>query len=114
VCAQAVNAFNVATTLPKEPTADQSANLLMLIDQTFADLVSRLRQVPVASADQPAVRAWLTDWDNYVAFGRTYAAAVRSGTERELVQNDSASQGALRRRLQAFAIANHMPSCKFQ
>jgi hypothetical protein len=114
VCTQTVHTFDVATTLPKQPSADQSADVLLMIDRTFADLVSQLRQIPVVPADQPAVSGWLADWDSYVAFGQTYAAAVRGGKERELVQNNSASQGALRRRLQAFAVANHMASCKFQ
>ena len=114
VCTKAVRTFDVATTLPKNASNAQSAALLMAIDQIFAAMVAQLHQVPVSAADQTTINHWLADWDSYVAFGHTYANAVLAGTDGILVRNDSASQGALRRRLQAFAVANHMASCKFQ
>jgi hypothetical protein len=113
VCKQSVHIFDTASTLSKEPTNAQSADLLDAIDQTFAAMVVQLRAIPVAAPDQGAVHGWLADWDAYVAFGHTYAAAVRTGSERGLIQSDSVSQGQLRRRLHAFAKANHMSSCVF-
>jgi hypothetical protein len=113
VCKQGVHVFDTASTLSKEPTNAQSADLLSAIDQTFAAMVLQLKAIPVAAADQAAVGAWLADWDTYVAFGKTYAAAVRIGAERDLIRANTASQGDLRRRRNAFAKANHMPSCVF-
>jgi hypothetical protein len=113
VCSQSVHSFDTATTLSKQPTNAQSADLLENIDQTFTALVAQLRAIPVAAVDQRAVNGWLADWDAFIAFGHTYAAAVRTGTEGPLVKADTGSQGALLRRRNAFATANHMPSCVF-
>jgi hypothetical protein len=113
-CSRTKTIFDTASTLPKEPTNGQSADLLDTIDRTFASLLSELRQLPVAARDQSAVSRWLDDWDSYVSFGRTYAAALRTGSERDLVRNQKTPQGRLRRRLQAFAVANHMAVCRFQ
>jgi hypothetical protein len=112
-CQRAVHIFNTTPTLGQQPSQAQAADLLDKIDATFAALVAELRQIPVAPADRDAVNGWLRDWDSYVAFGRTYAGAVRTGSERDLVARDSASQGALRRSLQAFAVANNMKACRF-
>jgi hypothetical protein len=112
-CLGAVRLFDTGTTLPNQPSKEQSAEFLESIDATFADLVRQLHQITVARADQSAVTGWLADWDAYVAFGHTYANAVRAGTDGQLVRADSQSQGALRRRLRAFATANHMPACRF-
>jgi hypothetical protein len=112
-CKDTARQFDTDTTLGQTPSNAQSADFLENIDATFADLVRRLRALPVSPADQAAVQAWLADWDAYVAYGHTYAAAVRKGSDRALVQRDAASQGALRRRLRAFATANHIAECRF-
>jgi hypothetical protein len=113
VCRDTAQVFDVATTLPKIPTQTQAADLLVAIDGHFATMVAKLRQLTPAPADQAAVKTWLSDWDSYVAFGSKYADAVRAGAERDVVRNDSASQGDLRRRLQSFAVVNHMKACRF-
>lgn len=112
-CQAAVDVFNTDTTLGNEPTRAQSADALDSIDRTFAELVARLRLLPVAAADRTAVNAWLADWDAYVAFGRLYADAVRIGREQPLIRTQSAAQGQLRRRLRAFAAVNHLQACRF-
>jgi hypothetical protein len=114
VCVGIKHIFDTDTSLPKNAGNKQSADFLDHLDATFADLVRQLRLLPVAGPDQLAVSGWLGDWDAYVAYGHTYAAAVRTGSEGPLIQRDSASQGALRRRIQAFASANNMAPCHFQ
>jgi hypothetical protein len=113
-CLAAKHIFDTDTSLPNDATNKQSADFLDSIDATFASLVTQLKAIPVAAADQAAVNGWLTDWNAYVAFGHTYAAAVRTGSEGPIVQQDASSQGALRRRIQAFATANNMAACHFQ
>jgi hypothetical protein len=76
-------------------------------------MVSQLKQIPVASGDQGAVRHWLDEWDAYDSYGHQYAASVKAGSERDLVGNDSARIGALRRERNGFARANHMSTCAF-
>jgi hypothetical protein len=70
-CLGAVRLFDTGTTLPNQPSKEQSAEFLESIDATFADLVRQLHQITVARADQSAVTGWLADWDAYVAFGHT-------------------------------------------
>ena len=49
----------------------------------------------------------------YDAYGHQYAAAVKTGSERDLVAHDSARIGALRRERNGFANANSMATCAF-
>jgi hypothetical protein len=113
VCRQYAQVFDTATTLSKEPSNEEISRLLTYIASTFDGMVARLRALPVAPADQAAVGHWLDQWDQYDAFGHQYAAAVARGAERDLVVQDSASQGRLRRDRNAFATANHMSACSF-
>ena len=113
VCTQTVHVFDTATSLPKDPSRDQSANFLENLAGTFATLVTQLKAIPVQQVDQPVVGAWLNDWDAYVAFGHTYAEAVRTGNDGTFVRTQSAAQGTLRRRIRAFAAVNHMSKCRF-
>jgi hypothetical protein len=113
VCSQTVQIFDTATSLPKDPSRDQSANFLENVAATFQTMVSQLHALAVNAPNQPAVNAWLSDWDAYVAFGHTYAEAVRTGHDGALVQSDSARVGAIRRRIRAFAAVNHMRKCRF-
>jgi hypothetical protein len=112
-CQQAVHVFDTDTSLPKDPSKAMSADFLENVDGTFRELVTRLRALPVASVDRATVSAWLSDWDAYVLYGHTYAEAVRVGSDGALIQRDATSQGALRRRLRAFAAVNHMRPCRF-
>jgi len=115
VCRTAAHSFDAVTTLPKTPTRDQSADLLVAIDGIFATMVESLHGLrpPAGPADEAAVRAWLRDWDAYVEFGSRYAAAVRAGTDGELVKREGRAEGELRRHLRAFAAVNHMGACVF-
>jgi len=113
VCRQYVQVFNTDTTLGDQPTEQQSGAFLETIASTFDAMVVKLKTIPVAPADQAAVSRWLAQWDAYDSFGHEYAAAVTKGGERDLVSQNSASQGTLRRQRNAFAAANHMRSCVF-
>jgi len=113
VCQQYVQVFNTDTTLGDQPTEQQSGEFLENIASTFDAMVAKLKTIPVAAADQAAVSQWLAQWDEYDAFGHKYAAAVSKGDERDLVSQNAASQGTLRRQRNAFAAANHMRSCDF-
>lgn len=113
VCRRYAQVFDTATTLSKEPSQAEAGDFLDGIATTFDVIVGELRAIPVAPADQGAVGAWLADWDAYDAYGHRYAAAVRAGAERDLVATDSSRIGALRRRRNGFARANHMSSCAF-
>jgi hypothetical protein len=112
-CQQTVHIFDTDTSLPKDPSKAVSADFLENVDATFRELVARLRALPVSATDQAAVSAWLSDWDTYVAYGQTFAEAVRVGGDGALIKRDAASQGALRRRLRAFAAVNNMRPCRF-
>jgi hypothetical protein len=113
VCKQYVTVFNTATTLGKNPTAAQSGAFLDSIASTFDAMVARLAALPVASADQPAVSQWLSEWRDYDTFGHQYAAAVRNGAERDLVRNDVSRVDGILRTRNGFAKANHMSACAF-
>jgi hypothetical protein len=113
ICQQYVQVFNTDTTLGDQPTEQQSGDFLETIASTFDAMVAKLKTIPVAPADQAAVSRWLAQWDEYDAFGHQYAAAVSKGDERNLVSENAASQGTLRRQRNAFAAANHMRSCDF-
>lgn len=113
VCARYVTVFDTATTLSKEPTQVQAGDFLESIATSFDTMVAQLRAIPVAPADRAAVDQWLADWDAYDAYGHQYAAAVKTGAERDLVTHDSARIGALRRQRNGFANANSMGTCAF-
>ncbi|GAC1318421.1 MAG: hypothetical protein NVSMB12_17240 [Acidimicrobiales bacterium] len=113
VCARYVHVFDTATTLSKEPSQAQAGDFLQSIATDFDTMVTQLKALPVTAADQPAVTQWLADWDAYDEYGHEYAAAVRTGAERDLVTHDSARIGALRRRRNGFAHANSMGTCAF-
>ena len=113
VCRRYVQVFDTATTLGQSPSARDSGDFLEHIASTFDGMVAQLHALPVAPADRTAVAAWLGQWDAYDTFGHRYAAAVAAQSERDLVEQDSAAQGALRRSRNAFATANHMPACVF-
>lgn len=113
VCKHYVTVFNTENTLDKEPSQAQAGDFLESIATSFDAMVGQLRTIPVKPADQAAVGQWLNDWDAYDAYGHTYAAAVRAGSERDLVVHDSSRIGALRRRRNGFAKANHMGACAF-
>ena len=113
VCARYVTVFDTATTLSKEPTQVQAGDFLESIATSFDAMVAQLKALPVAPADRAAVDHWLADWDAYDAYGHQYAAAVKTGSERDLVAHDSARIGALRRERNGFANANSMATCAF-
>jgi hypothetical protein len=113
VCKQYVTVFDTATTLGKSPTAAQSGAFLDSIASTFDAMVAKLSTLSVAAPDRPSVSEWLAEWRDYDAFGHQYAAAVRSGAERDLVRTDVARIDGILRQRNGFAKANHMGACAF-
>lgn len=79
---------------------------------TLSDTAGQLRSLPVAAADHPRVEHWLGRWDDYIGAGRRYAAALRTGNEREYTR--VAREGAApEKEVYVFARANGMAQCSF-
>ncbi len=76
----------------------------------LAEVVARLRSLPVAAGDQAEVDRWLDDWDAYVAVGHRYADALREGTEKTYTSVADLGN-PLARRIFLFSRANGMPAC---
>jgi hypothetical protein len=113
ICAQYVQVFNTGTTLGNQPSQAESASFLESIAVSFDQMVAKLRALPVIPADQALVRQWLDQWDQYDAFGHTYAVAVKNGTEGPLVKSQKSAIDSLLRTRNAFAKANNMKQCAF-
>lgn len=94
---------------PKDE-AELVASKVELTANGLANLVTQLRALPVAAADEPRVDRWLDDWDTYIAVGRRYTADLRRG------EDDAPARAArdgdpLTRRVYLFSRSNGMPSC---
>jgi hypothetical protein len=113
VCKRFVQVFNTETTLGNLPTNAQSAGFLDSIATSFDSMVAQLRALPVGSSSFSLVQGWFNEWDTYDAYGHRYAAAVKAGSERDLVANDKSNIDGLLRQRNAFAKANHMGACAF-
>ncbi|MHB8464668.1 MAG: hypothetical protein ACYDH6_14455 [Acidimicrobiales bacterium] len=113
VCQRYSRTFDTETTLSKQPSQAQAGAFLESIASSFDHMVGELRALPVADADRTNVAQWLGDWQTYDAYGHRYAAAVKSGTERDLVAKDKNAVDGLLRTRNAFANANHMGACAF-
>jgi len=113
ICKSYEHLFNTETTLGQTPTQEQAGAFLDHIAGSFDAMVDTLAQIPVTPAAQGPVAQWLSEWRQYDSFGHTYAAAVAQGAERNLVTEDSAGEGKLRRTRNGFAKANHMSACAF-
>ena len=113
VCKQYAQVFDTATTLVHLPSQTQTGDFLESIARSFDSMVGSLHGLPVVGVDQAMVGQWLSDWDAYDAYGHRYAAAVRSGAERDLVARDKQTIDHLLRRRNGFAKANHMSACAF-
>ncbi|HUP70761.1 MAG TPA: hypothetical protein VM142_13235 [Acidimicrobiales bacterium] len=94
---------------PKDE-AELVASKVELTANGLEGLVTQLRALPVAAADEPRVDRWLDDWDTYIAVGRRYTADLRRG------EDDAPARAArdgdpLTRRVYLFSRSNGMPSC---
>jgi hypothetical protein len=112
-CQHYVHVFDTATTLSRDPSAQDSGRFLDTIATNFDHMVVALSALPVAPVDRAAVAQWLSDWRAYDAYGHQYAVAVSNGAERDLVHNDKSRIDGLLRRRNGFAKANHMNACAF-
>lgn len=96
-----------------EKPKDEAELVASKVETTAAGLerlVSQLRVLPVAAADQVRVDRWLDDWDTYIAVGRRYSADLRKGDGEAAVR--AARDGdPLTRRVYLFSKSNGMPSC---
>jgi hypothetical protein len=76
----------------------------------LAAVAARLRTIPVRDEDAGRVRAWLTDWDRFIAVGRRYAAAVKAGDEERFTKIDDEAVD-LAQRIGRFAKGNRIDEC---
>jgi len=113
VCKGYVRVFDTETTLGKTPSNVEAGDFLDSIAASFDRMVAELRALPVAPADEVNVAQWLAQWQTYDAYGHRYAAAVRTGSERDLVARDKTTIDGLLRQRNGFAKANHMSACAF-
>ena len=91
------------TTQLRPATIDATADGL-------AAVAAELRTLPVRAQDQDRVRAWLADWDRFIAVGHRYAAAVRAGDEERYTQIDDEAVD-LAQRIGRFARGNRIDEC---
>ena len=89
---------------------EQVASKVELTANGLEGLVTQLRALPVATADEARVDRWLDDWETYIAVGRRYSADLRRG------DSDAPARAArdgdpLTRRVYLFSKSNGMPSC---
>jgi hypothetical protein len=92
-----------STTELKPATIDATADGL-------AAVAAELRTLEVRAADQSKVRAWLADWDRFIAVGHRYAAAVKAGDEDLYTKIDDEAVD-LAQRIGRFARGNRIDEC---
>jgi hypothetical protein len=76
-------------------------------------VVADLRDLPVASADAPAVDRWLRSWDRSIDLGRTRLAALEEGDEAAAERAVARRQDPEAARIR-FALVNGMNRCLFR
>lgn len=91
-----------------DATDDERADAVARYIDEVEGLAGELRAL--AAAPGAGLRAWLDDWDAYVASGRRYVAAARLGDLRGLQQADEDSRRVLRR-IDTVSVANGMGDC---
>jgi hypothetical protein len=92
-----------STTELKAATIDATA-------EGLAAVAADLRALPVRSDDGAEVRAWLADWDRFIAVGHRYADAVKAGDEEHYTQIDDEAID-LAQRIGRFARGNGIDEC---
>jgi hypothetical protein len=92
-----------STTALKPATIDATADGL-------AAVAAELRTIPVRAEDEARVRAWLADWDRFIAVGHRYAAAVKAGDEEGYTKIDDEAVD-LAQRIGRFARGNGIDEC---
>lgn len=74
------------------------------------ELTEEIEDLPVKPADRAEVDDWLEAWREYIAAGRRYADAVRTGDADAFSAQAEASRDSLNR-IGRFARANHIDAC---
>ena len=92
-----------STTALQPETIDATADGL-------AEVATELRALPVRAEDQGRVRAWLADWDRFIAVGHRYAAAVKAGDAERYTKIDDEAVD-LAQRIGRFAKGNGIDQC---
>ncbi len=92
-----------STTELKPATIDATADGL-------AAVAAELRALEVRAEDEGRVRAWLSDWDRFIAVGHRYAAAVEAGDEERYTKIDDEAVD-LAQRIGRFARGNRIDEC---
>ncbi len=77
----------------------------------IAGLATRIRTIDAPPGDAAAVRGWLSDWDQYVVIGRSYADLVETDVKRADAIGRS-GDGA-QKRADQFATGNGLNECTF-
>lgn len=95
-CAQALPGLRIT---PKSGPATESDT------QGIARLADRLGQLPVSTANQPEVNAWLADWHTYAS--DTRATAAKPSADPQVLLQASLAQT----RADEFAVANGITAC---
>jgi hypothetical protein len=75
-----------------------------------AAVAAELKQLPVRSQDRARVKAWLADWDRFVAVGHQYAAAVKADDPERYTRIDDQAVD-LAERIGRFAKGNGIDDC---
>jgi hypothetical protein len=75
-----------------------------------AAVAAELKTIPVRSQDQSRVKAWLADWDRFVAVGHRYAAAVKADDPDRYTRIDDEAVD-LAQRIGRFAKGNGIDEC---
>jgi hypothetical protein len=106
------------TTVPKlrapdrkgPSTTDLKPTTINATADGLAAVAAELRTLPVQPDDQARVRAWLADWDRFIAVGHQYAAAVKAGDDERYTQIDDDAID-LAQRIGRFARGNRIDEC---
>lgn len=101
-----------------DPPAGQDASFDERADRVdrgtarLEEMVEKLRAIPVAAEDRAAVANWLGIWDEFLAVGPRYAAAIRTGNP-ELYEPIGNEGDRPITAINEFARANGLDQCAF-
>ena len=94
----------------KSPSLPAVAARVDDVSNQLAAFATELRAIPVRAENVAQVDAWLHEWDVYIAVGHRYAAAVRTGNDKQY--SAVAKQGVPPvRAIARFARGNRIDNC---
>lgn len=110
ICDNVVPTLRAERKPERKLSDDEVANRIDEVANKLTVMVSDLRDLPVAAADQAAAKRWLANWDKYIAVGRQYADAIRDG-DGEVAEQVRRRGDDADRALGRFASGNRIDSC---